>query len=75
MVKFCHSNSKQADKSIAQLERKMKRKSDLDLDVKMAKTKQAFDIGLRKFHAFSEDWNQSKALQIISQGFWLHFPR
>ena len=69
MVKFCHSNSKQADKSIAQLERKMKRKSDLDLDVKMAKTKQAFDFGLRKFHAFSEDWNQSKALQIISQGF------
>lgn len=53
-----------ADKSIAQLERKMKRKSDLDLDVKMAKTKQSFDIGLRKFHAFTLDWNQSKAAQI-----------
>lgn len=42
----------------------MKRKSDLDLDVKMAKTKQSFDIGLRKFHAFTLDWNQSKAAQI-----------
>ena len=51
----------------------MKRKSDLDLDVKMAKTKQAFDIGLRKFYAFSEDWNQSKALQITSQGSLLDF--
>ena len=62
----------QADKAIVQLERKMKRKSDLDLDVKMAKTRQSFDVALRKFHAFTADWNQSKAFQItqhFSSGF------
>ena len=62
----------QADKAIVQLERKMKRKSNLDLDVKMAKTRQSFDVALRKFHAFTVDWNQSRAFQItqhFSAGF------
>ena len=46
----------------------MKRKGgDLDLDVRLAKMKQTFDVALRKFHAFSNDWNESKAFQLVYQ--------
>ena len=60
----------QSDKTMKQLERKIKRKSpDLEMDVKIAKAKQSFDIGLRKFRAFIADWNDSKVMVRIELGY------
>lgn len=55
-----------ADKSVTQLERKLKHKNtpDLDLDVSLVKSKQNFDIAARQMRAFTQEWNQRQVFTV-----------